>query len=204
MLGLAVVREAYLAEQVDAEQGKNDNPQGNKSFTVENVPAVGEVGNREEFQGKGQFEEGQYHLDRVEPATRARQRLQHRGENGKQGKGNGQSQSEAEHTDGRPMATPIEAACTSRVPMMGPVQENDTRARVKAMKKILNSPLVESALLSSFVVHEAGRVSSKAPKKEMANTTSRAKNKMLKTAFVARLLRALAPKMAVMSRPRPT
>lgn len=103
-----------------------------------------------------------------------------------------------------PMATPIEAACTSNVPIIGPVQENETKANVKAMKKILNNPLVESALLSSLVVQDAGSVSSKAPKKEMANTTKRAKNRILNTALVAKLFNALAPKMAVISNPRPT
>lgn len=102
------------------------------------------------------------------------------------------------------MATPIEAACTSNVPMIGPVQENETKAKVKAMKKILNNPLVESALLSSLVVQDAGSVSSKAPKKEMANTTKRAKNRILNTALVAKLFNALAPKMAVISKPSPT
>ena len=72
------------------------------------------------------------------------------------------------------------AACTSSVPMMGPVQEKETSASVKAMKKMLTSPVALSAFWSIFVVQEAGRTISKAPKKDAAKTTSSRKKKMLK------------------------
>ena len=50
-----------------------------------------------------------------------------------------------------------EAAVTSRVPMMGPVQEKETTARVRAMKKIpIRPPL--SDLASSLVDQLLGRV----------------------------------------------
>ena len=64
--------------------------------------------------------------------------------------------------------------------MMGPVQEKETSARVKAMKKMLTSPVALSAFWSIFVVQEAGRTISKAPKKDAAKTTSSRKKKMLK------------------------
>ncbi|MNQ96142.1 hypothetical protein D3C85_1117340 [compost metagenome] len=35
---------------------------------------------------------------------------------------------------------PLEAACTSKVPTIGPVHEKDTIARAKAIKKIPTSP----------------------------------------------------------------
>ena len=99
---------------------------------------------------------------------------------------------------------PDAAASTSRVPIMGPVQEKDTNVRVNAIKNILNNPDVESALLSSFVVHDAGRVSSNAPKKETANNTSNAKNIILKTALVAISFKALAPNRIVIMSPKRT
>ena len=95
----------------------------------------------------------------------------------------------------------MDAACTSSVPMIGPVQENDTSTSVNDMKKILNIPVVESALLSSLVVQEAGNTISNAPKNEMANTTSSRKNIILKIAFVDRSFKALAPKIPVISNP---
>ena len=45
------------------------------------------------------------------------------------------------------------------------------------------------------------RVSSKAPKKETANTTSNKKNRILKIAFVDKSFNALAPKMPVINKP---
>ena len=99
---------------------------------------------------------------------------------------------------------PLTEACTSKVPIIGPVQENETSTSVKAMKSMLRMPAVESAFMSILVDQEAGRVISKAPKNEMANTTSKAKNIRLKRALVERLLRALAPKITVMRSPRPT
>ncbi len=54
---------------------------------------------------------------------------------------------------------------------MGPVQEKETKTNVNAMKKIAMIPVAVSAFLSSLLLHEAGRVISKAPKKETAKRT---------------------------------
>jgi hypothetical protein len=102
------------------------------------------------------------------------------------------------------MMLPEVDTATSRNPMMGPVHEKETSVRVNAMRNMLSSPLVRSVLLSTLFVHFEGSVSSKAPKKEAAKTTSRRQKKMLKTALVARALSALAPKMSVMASPRTT
>ena len=96
---------------------------------------------------------------------------------------------------------PIAAACTNNVPIIGPVHEKDTSTNVKAIKKMLNIPVVESALLSSLFVHEEGNTISNAPKKEMANITSNRKNNILNIAFVERSFSALAPKIPVISNP---
>ncbi len=99
---------------------------------------------------------------------------------------------------------PVVETSTNKVPMIGPVQEKDTNTRVKAMNKIFRKPVVESAFASNLVDQEAGSVISKAPKKEMANTTNRAKNNRLNTALVDMLLRALAPKITVIKIPKLT
>lgn len=83
---------------------------------------------------------------------------------------------------------------TNRKPIIGPVQEKETKARVKAIRKMLNKPVVDSALLSTALLHEEGNVISKAPKKLAANTSNIRQKKMLNTAFVDRAFRALAPK----------
>ena len=88
--------------------------------------------------------------------------------------------------------------------MMGPVHENDTSDSVKAIRKMLSSPVVRSALLSTALLQREGRVSSNAPKNEAANTTSRRQNRMLNTALVDRSFSALAPKSSVMARPSDT
>ena len=100
-----------------------------------------------------------------------------------------------------PTAAPIVAACTNSVPMIGPVQENDTSTNVNAMKKMLMIPVVESAFVSSLFVHEAGNTNSNAPKKETANKTSKRKNMILNIAFVDKSFNALAPKIPVISKP---
>ena len=87
---------------------------------------------------------------------------------------------------------------------MGPVHENDTSTSVKAMKKMLSRPVVLPAALSILLLHDAGNVISKAPKKEMAKTTSNRKKMMLHIALVDRALSALAPKASVTIKPMAT
>ena len=88
--------------------------------------------------------------------------------------------------------------------MIGPVHEKDTSDRVKAIRKILSRPVVCSALLSMALLQRDGRVISKAPKNEAANTTSIRQKKMLKIAFVESEFKALAPQIPVMISPSPT
>ena len=95
-------------------------------------------------------------------------------------------------------------ASTNKKPMIGPVHENDTNESVKAIKKILINPLVLPDLLSIAVVHDDGRVSSKAPKNEAANATNNKKNRILNTELVANEFNALAPKIIVMANPKKT
>ena len=88
------------------------------------------------------------------------------------------------------------------MPIIGPVQENDTSTRVKAMKKMLSKPVVFSALLSIAVDQLEGRLRSNAPKNEMAKTTSKTKNIMLKTAPVAISFSFPGPKITVSNIPK--
>ena len=69
------------------------------------------------------------------------------------------------------------------------------------MKKMLNTPVVESALLSNLLVQEAGNTNSKAPRKETANNTNSKKKMMLKIALVDKSFKALAPKIPVINKP---
>ncbi|MPN02395.1 hypothetical protein SDC9_149611 [bioreactor metagenome] len=103
-----------------------------------------------------------------------------------------------------PRMLPDTAASTNSVPMMGPVQENETSTRVKAMKKMLSAPDVLSAFSSILFVHLDGSTKSKPPKKAMAKTTRRAKKIRLNRALVARLFRALEPKIPVTRSPSTT
>ena len=99
---------------------------------------------------------------------------------------------------------PVVETSTNKKPMIGPVHENETKDRVNAIRKILNKPLVCSALLSTALLHFEGRVSSNAPKKEAANTISIKQKNMLKIAFVESAFKALAPNIKVMARPNNT
>ena len=98
----------------------------------------------------------------------------------------------------------VAAASTSNVPIIGPVHEKETRARVNAMKKIERYPVVLSTLESILFDQEAGSVSSNPPMNDTANTTRRMKNAMLKPALVASSLSAEAPNIIVTSSPSRT
>ena len=66
-----VVAETYLAEEVEAEEEEDYDPEGDENFAVKDSPSVGEVGYGEEFEGEGEFEESEDHLDGVEPTAGA-------------------------------------------------------------------------------------------------------------------------------------
>ena len=96
------------------------------------------------------------------------------------------------------------AASTSKVPMIGPVQEKDTITNVKAINRILRKPVVLLDLLFNAVDHELGRVISNAPKNDAANSTKIRKKMIFTTALVLSAFNADAPKTRVTSKPRPT
>ena len=98
----------------------------------------------------------------------------------------------------------LPAASTSKVPMIGPVHENDTITNVNAISRMLRKPVVLLDLLLSAVDHELGNVISNAPKKDAANSTNIKKKMIFTTAFVLNALSAEAPKMSVTNRPKPT
>ena len=85
--------------------------------------------------------------------------------------------------------------------MMGAVHEKDTRARVKAMRKMDISPVALEALVSTELAHPSGSFISNHPKKDRAKTTSNRKRKMLNMEFVESSLSLLGPKMRVMMMP---
>ena len=98
------------------------------------------------------------------------------------------------------MILPDDAASTKRNPIMGPVQENDTMVRVRAIKKIPQNPDPE-AFRSVPVLQPAGSVIWKTPKKERAKKTSIRKKRILTIALVDSALSAFAPNIRVMPKP---
>ena len=102
-----------------------------------------------------------------------------------------------------PVTSPLTAACTSRLPMIGPVHEKETNERVKAMKKMPINPPRSDARLEAFS-HLPGRVVSKAPKKETANTTKMKKNARFIIPLLASAFKASGPRVSVITKPRAT
>ena len=98
---VVIVWELDFAQEVEAHQAENHNPQSEEGFAVEDAPSVSQVGNRQELQGKCQFQETESHLNHVHPATRFRHLLQPRWEHGEEGERQSQCQGKAQHTDGR-------------------------------------------------------------------------------------------------------
>ena len=85
--------------------------------------------------------------------------------------------------------------------MIGPVHENDTNARVNAMRKMLRIPVVLLAFASTLFVHDDGNLISKPPRNDAPKTSNIRKKKTLKNAFVASWLSAAGPKSNVTARP---
>ena len=79
----------------------------------------------------------------------------------------------------------------STVPTMGPVQEKETRTRVRARKKMPARPFLPE-LRSDLLTQDDGSVISNAPKKEAANTMNTMKNRMLGNQCVASQLKISA------------
>ncbi|MNG10821.1 hypothetical protein D3C84_943140 [compost metagenome] len=98
---------------------------------------------------------------------------------------------------------PFEAASTNNVPTIGPVQENDTIAKARAIKKIPISPPL-SACESTLFAKAFGSIISKAPRNETAKTTNKMKKIRLNQTFVESAFNESAPKIAVTIEPNKT
>ena len=99
-----------------------------------------------------------------------------------------------------PAIPPLPAA-TSNGPTIGPVQEKDTMANVRAMKNMplkLPTPALESVAF----VQEEGKVISNAPRNEMPNITKTKKKTRLAIQLVESAFSAPAPKTADTNTPK--
>ena len=96
---------------------------------------------------------------------------------------------------------PLVAVSTSSNPTIGAVHENDTSTNVKAMRKMLNRPLVCEAFESTAFAQRSGSLISNQPKNDRANTTKRMNRKILNTAFVDIAFKVSLPKRAVTNKP---
>ena len=67
-------------------------------------------------------------------------------------------------------------------PTNGPIQEKDTKTKVKAIKKIPTSPPL-SDFLSIELTNFEGKVISKNPRREKPNTINKIKNSRLRIQF---------------------
>ena len=85
---------------------------------------------------------------------------------------------------------PAEEALANKAPNIGPVQENDTNAKVTAIKNTPTNP-PKSDFESALLVHFAGITISNAPKNDNANMNNMAKKKTFKGPNVAILFNIL-------------
>ena len=73
---------------------------------------------------------------------------------------------------------------TRRVPKIGPVHEKETKHSVRDIKKVDIKPLYKFDLVSTVLDQEDGRVISKRPNNDRANTIKIAKNIKFKIGLV--------------------
>ena len=97
MFHLRIVREPQLAEQIEPQQGKNHNPEGQIDLPIQYTPMVGLICNTKEFQCQGQLDEPQYNLYRVEPTSATGQAIEHRREESQQRERQGKGNREGQH-----------------------------------------------------------------------------------------------------------
>ena len=84
--------------------------------------------------------------------------------------------------------------------MIGPVQEKETTTNVSAIKKIpIKLPVL--ALLSALLLHELGKLISKAPKNEIPKIKNIRKKIMFAIQLVAKLFNAAGPNITVIKKP---
>ena len=126
----------------------------------------------------------------------------HDGKTAKKAKGIANANANPAMPTAGPVRLPKVTASTNKVPIIGPVQENDTNANVNAMKKMLINPVVFPAFESIALVHLLGNVISNAPKNEMAKNTRSKKKKILKMAFVDISFNLLGPNAIVINKPK--
>ena len=83
------------------------------------------------------------------------------------------------------------------------MHEKETSAKVKDMKNKPIKPLLFDSA-SILFTNAAGKVISKAPKKESAKMSSKAKNNRLKVALLAASFKAEVPNNRVITKPKLT
>lgn len=96
-----------------------------------------------------------------------------------------------------------EPPITKSVPIIGPVQEKDTKASVNAIKNTPKYPPLPERL-SVLFAHEDGKVISNKPKKDKAKMIKTTKNNKLNHTFVDIALSASEPKTLVIIKPNDT
>ena len=83
------------------------------------------------------------------------------------------------------------------------MHEKDITASANAIKKIPTNPFLEDFLSNEFA-HELGRLISKAPKKEKANTPNKTNIKKLNQILVAKAFNTPEPNSMVIKIPKKT
>ena len=101
--------EADFAQQVQAQERKAHNPDGQVHLPVQQVPVVGLVRRAQEFKAQGHLNKAQHHFDAVEPAAALGKLFEHRREEGQEGKRQGKGNAEGQHGDHRGPEFPLGA-----------------------------------------------------------------------------------------------
>jgi predicted permease len=99
-----------------------------------------------------------------------------------------------------PIMLPLVEDSTNKVPIIGPVHENETKLKVKAMKKIPIKPPL-SAFPSALFTHLLGIRISNAPKNEKAKIMKMEKNSKFIQTFVDKSFKPEGPMIAVITNP---
>ena len=149
-------RRIGYSEQIQSKTHKYCHPQRYEHLSIQDVPAICQIGYRQELQRQCQLHKTKNHLHRIQPSARLRQAFQPRWKYCKHCKRHGQCNCKSEHPTAGPTTLPCVTASTSSVPIIGPVHENETSTKVNAIRNKLIRPVVFPALLlTAFVSRSA-------------------------------------------------
>jgi hypothetical protein len=140
MLRPTIVRKMNEPEEIERQRAEDGDPDGEEQLALQEASLHHKVGIAQEFEGQRQFQQAEVTFTTLSHPPDLGMEFSQPGKAANSPKGSARATLNPVMPMIGPITPPFTAASTSKVPMMGPVHENDTSERVNAMKKMPSSP----------------------------------------------------------------